>query len=212
VKKRPISPEPLSSHASSTELSPTPSPKITDLGEYATCAAEQLKSMGWTRFIKPLQYPSDKHPAIASVPHSAAAYLHRLSTTGVPAPSQAQLWTHTSRQLALRRGAHVSAIHHFRNFLHADMADYIKKRFWVVLPYTAVHHMPHLKLSPCGVVPQRDRRPRPIIDYTFSGVNQTSLPLAPNHSMQFGNSLQRILQRIAYSNPQFGPVKMLKFD
>ena len=30
--------------------------------------------------------------------------------------------------------------------------------------------------------------------------------------MQFGNALQRILQRIAYSNPQFGPVKMLKFD
>ncbi len=92
------------------------------------------------------------------------------------------------------------------------MADYIKKRFWVVLLYKAVQHMPHVKLSPCGVVPQHERRPRPIIDYTFSGVNQTSLPLAPTHSMQFGNALQRVLQRIAYSNPQFGPVKMLKFD
>jgi hypothetical protein len=149
--------------------------------------------MGWTRFIKQLQYPSDIHPAIASVPHLAVAYLHRLSTTGVPAPSQAQPWTHTARRLALRRGAHVSATHHFRDFLHADMADYIKKlekRFWVVLPYTAVHHVPHLKLSPCGVVPQRERQHRPIIDNTFSGVNQTSLPLPPTHSMQFDNALQ----------------------
>jgi len=31
-------------------------------------------------------------------------------------------------------------------------------------------------------------------------------------SMQFGSALQRILQRIAYANPRFGPVNMLKFD
>jgi hypothetical protein len=92
------------------------------------------------------------------------------------------------------------------------MVDYVRKRFWVVLPYTAVQHMPHLKLSPCGVVPQRERRPRPIIDYTFSTINQHSVQLAPTKSMQFGKALQRILQRIAYADPRFGPVHMLKFD
>jgi hypothetical protein len=30
--------------------------------------------------------------------------------------------------------------------------------------------------------------------------------------MQFGNALQRILQCIAYANPRFGPVNMLKFN
>jgi hypothetical protein len=92
------------------------------------------------------------------------------------------------------------------------MADYVRKRFWVVLPYAAVQNMPHLKLSPCGVVPQRERRPRPIIDYTFSNINQHSVRLAPTRSMQFGTALQRILQRIAYADPRFGPVHMLKFD
>ncbi len=31
-------------------------------------------------------------------------------------------------------------------------------------------------------------------------------------SMQFGNTLQHILQRLAYANPKFGPVHLLKFD
>jgi hypothetical protein len=235
--------------------------------------------MGWVAFIRHLQHPSDVHPDIAKVPHPATGYLARLSHYGVPAPSKSPPWSQATRKSALQRGAHISAsqhfrefLHedmadyikkrfwvvlpyaavqhmphlklspcgvvtqrerrprpiidytalqrgahisasqHFREFLHEDMADYIKKRFWVVLPYAAVQHMPHLKLSPCGVVPQRERRPRPIIDYTFSGINQQSVPLAPTESMQFGTALQRILQRIAYADPRFGPVHMLKFD
>ena len=92
------------------------------------------------------------------------------------------------------------------------MKDYIEKRFWTILPFNAIKHYPHLKLAPCGVVPQRERRPRPIIDYSYAGINQSSAPLAPFHSMQFGGTLQRILQRIAYANPAFGPVHLLKFD
>jgi len=168
--------------------------------------------MGWAPFIRHLQYPSDVHPAIARLPHPAASYLARLSKTGVPAPSAAPPWSQSARRAALRRGAHISATQHYKDFLHEDMTDYVKKRFWVVLPFRSVRDMPHLKLSPCEVVPQRDRRPRPIIDYTFSGVNQKSLPLAPPTSMQFGRALQRILQRIAYADPRFGPVHMLKFD
>jgi hypothetical protein len=66
------------------------------------------------------------------------------------------------------------------------MVDYVDKRFCVVLPFRAVRHLPHLKLSPAGVVPQRDRRPRPIMDFSYSGVNDTALPLAPTAAMQFG--------------------------
>jgi hypothetical protein len=168
--------------------------------------------VGWVRFIQELQTPSDINPSIQFIQHPAAQYLHRLSTSGIPAPSMSTPWSPEKRKQALRRGAHKSATRQFRQFLHEDMADYIAKRFWTVLPYPAIKDMPHLKLAPCGVVPQRERRPRPIIDYTFSGVNQDSLPLAPAHSMQFGSALQRILQRLAYANPSFGPVHMLKFD
>jgi hypothetical protein len=84
--------------------------------------------------------------------------------------------------------------------------------FWLVLPYSAIRHHSQLKIAPAGVVPQRDRRPRPIMDYTFNSVNQASLPIAPLQSMQFGRAFQRLLQRIAYSNPAFGPVQMAKID
>ena len=84
--------------------------------------------------------------------------------------------------------------------------------YWIVLPYPTVRGLPHLKLAPVGVIPQRERRPRPIIDYSYNGVNQGSLPLAPAHAMQFGHSLQRILQRLAYCNPAYGPPLLAKID
>ncbi len=61
-------------------------------------------------------------------------------------------------------------------------------------------------------MPQQDHRPRPIIDYSWSNVNQTSAPLAPFLAMQFGHTLQGILQHIAYTNPAFGPILALKCD
>jgi hypothetical protein len=97
----------------------------------------------------------------------------------------------------------------FKDFLMEDVLDYITKKFWVVLTYNAVKHYTHLKLAPSGVVPQRDRRPRPIMDYTFTGVNQASLPVAPD-SMQIGHTLQRIMQCLAYADPSHGSPQMLK--
>jgi hypothetical protein len=92
------------------------------------------------------------------------------------------------------------------------MLDMIDKRYWVILPFHAVKHFPHLKLAPAGVVPQRTRRLCQIMDFTFTEVNQYSVPLAPQHAMQFGNAIQSLLQHIAYANPAFGPVLLSKFD
>jgi hypothetical protein len=88
----------------------------------------------------------------------------------------------------------------------------VQKGYWAILPYQVLKSYPHLKLSPAGVVPQRSRRPRPIMDYSFTLVNQSSLPLAPKLAMQFGGTLQRILQRIAYADPTHGPPLLLKLD
>jgi len=88
----------------------------------------------------------------------------------------------------------------------------VKKGYWSLLPYSALAQLPQLKLSPAGVVPQRTRRPRPIIDYTFSNINANTVPLAPQNVLQLGHALQRILQKIAYANPAYGPPQLLKFD
>jgi hypothetical protein len=50
------------------------------------------------------------------------------------------------------------------------------------------------------------------MDYTFTNVNEHSLDLAPFQAMQFGNTLQWVLQRLAYANPAFGPPLLAKFD
>jgi hypothetical protein len=63
-----------------------------------------------------------------------------------------------------------------------------------------------------GVVPQRDRRPRVIVDYSFFGVNEETVKLAPREAMQFGKALERILRKIVESNPIYGPVYLLKID
>ncbi len=168
--------------------------------------------MGWVRFIKQLQHPTDLAPNLHLIDHPAGPFLQRLSNSGVPAPSSATPWTLQQKDDVFARGPRVSANRLFRNFLHADMLDYVRKGFWVVLPYSVVRHLPHLKLAPSGVVPQRERRPRPIMDYTFTGVNTHSLPLAPHHSMQIGNTLPRILQRLAYANPSFSPPQLMRFD
>ena len=88
----------------------------------------------------------------------------------------------------------------------------IRKEQWVVLPYQVANQLPNLRLSPPGVVPQRDRRPRWIVDYSFSGVNQDTLPLAPSEAMQFGHTLDRLLREILLANPDLGPVYMMKVD
>jgi hypothetical protein len=87
----------------------------------------------------------------------------------------------------------------------------MKKGQWAILPFEEVQNLPNLRLSPPGVVPQRERRPRWIVDYSFYNVNQETLPLVLD-SMQFGRALERILREILLSNPHHGPIQLMKVD
>jgi hypothetical protein len=59
------------------------------------------------------------------------------------------------KRAAYQRGPHASAAYHHSLFLLADMYDYVQMGYWTVLPFKAVANQWHLKLSPAGVVPQR---------------------------------------------------------
>jgi len=91
------------------------------------------------------------------------------------------------------------------------MADFVKKGYWMVLPYDLVANLSGLHLSSAGLVPRRDRRDRLIIHYTWSGVNGATLCLAPD-SMQFERALNRVLQQTYEADPKHGPVNMMKID
>jgi len=82
----------------------------------------------------------------------------------------------------------------YKEFLHEDFLDMVRKGYWSILPFDAVCRLPHLKLSPAGVV------------------NNNSLPVSPTAAMQLGHAFTRFLHQIAYANPAFGPPRMLKLD
>ena len=65
------------------------------------------------------------------------------------------------------------------SFLRTDMRDFVKKGFWIVLPLEDAVRLNGLCLSPAGIIPQRDRRDRIVIDYTWSGVNGNAVLAVP---------------------------------
>ena len=87
------------------------------------------------------------------------------------------------------------------------MRDFVEKGFWIVLPLEDSVGLEGLRLSPAGLIPQRYRRYRIVIDYTWSGVNEATCRLAP-YSMQFGHTLRRNLQRMYDADPCHGPIAL----
>jgi len=73
------------------------------------------------------------------------------------------------------------------------MLTMVGKGQWMVLPYEAVANLPNLHISPLGVVPQCNRQPCTVADYTFSGINNDTIPLTDHLPLQFGRALLHIL-------------------
>ena len=120
-------------------------------------------------------------------------------------------WSTERCDAAVERGSHKSA-HTDRAFVFDEMLDFCQQGYWVVLPYSAVRHWDLLRVSPLGAVPQRDRRPRLIVDYSFSNVNQETVALAPSEAMQFGRAFQHVLSNIVNADLRYGPVYPSKID
>ncbi len=84
------------------------------------------------------------------------------------------------------------------------MLEFCQQGFWTVLPLTVALRRVHLRLSTVDVVLQRNRRSRLIVDYTYSGLNNKTARLAPSEAIQFGNALQRVLTKLAQTDPRSG--------
>jgi hypothetical protein len=119
-------------------------------------------------------------------------------------------WTLAQLDAAAARGPHKGTAEHIE-FMRDEFQDMVNAGQWLVLPYSAVRELPGLRLSPTGVVPQRDRRPRPIVDYSFSGVNDATVSCAPD-SIQFGAALYRFLQRLQRADTRQGVIRLAKTD
>ena len=113
--------------------------------------------------------------------------------------------------MALKQGPRKSS-HNGIDFLRIECADMMDKQQWTVLPASMVKNIKGLRLSPLGLVPQRNRRNRMISNYIYFSVNNDTLQLAPLDAMQFGRTLNHPLAKIHHANDRFGPVHMSKID
>ena len=148
---------------------------------------------------------------IRSLDHPAALTLDRIRRNGVPVVLKSSPWPDTKLTACFARGAHRSAYDHVP-FLQEEFLDFCRKGYWMLLPFHEVKSLPGLRLSPLGVVPQRERRPRIIVDYSYWGINADTLRLSNPHSMQFGHAQRRIHQRLMWANPRYGAIHAYKLD
>ena len=81
-----------------------------------------------------------------------------------------------------------------------------------VLPLESVEAQYNLCLSSIAVIPQVGRRPQPIFDFTWSGMNEATKFLAPMEAMRFGGSIQRILKQVFVANQRLWTVYTRKVD
>ena len=181
------------------------------LGMYISRDMSLARKLGVVPLLQQRTSVTDWGPLHHTQDHRAHRHLRQYRASGIPVTLADRLWTAQERQLALDRGPHRSA-YEYMDFLREDMADMVEHGHWMVLPYDVVAHLPNLRLSPIGVVPQRARRPRPIVDYTFYGVNDATQPNARMDSMQFGNALDRLIRRVLLANPRYGKVYAIKVD
>jgi hypothetical protein len=100
----------------------------------------------------------------------------------------------------------------YQDFLAEEFADFVDRCQWIVLPWSRAKKLKNLRISPPGVVPQRERRPRLIADLTFWMLNAMTVNLSPKEAMQFGRALDRMIHSIVLANPAYGPVKQMKVD
>lgn len=180
------------------------------LGECIDRDAALLKREGWKALIRNRRKRGD-FGDVGKLDHPASRLLLHYKKHGAPVKCHGRDWDKSLIDKALRRGPHRSCFEYI-DFLEEEFVDMINKSQWIVLPFEDVKDLPGLRLSPPGVVPQRGRRPRWIVDYSFWGVNQDTLPLAPRDAMQFGHALDRILREVLLADPKHGLVELMKVD
>ena len=182
-----------------------------ELGELIRKDCELLSRVGWREFVRHRRGRGDFASLDNIHDHPARSLLLHMKHRGVPVRFTSPPWSRQRVDAALKRGPHKSCLDYI-DFLEEEFIDMINKGQWVILPASIACKLRNLRISPPGVVPQRDRRPRWICDYTWSGVNPETISLVPREAMQFGRALERILREILLANPEFGPVYQNKTD
>ncbi len=183
----------------------------TTLGKLASETAVDIANRGCDTVLQSLRGQSNIAASVRHVPRKAARLREHLRQRGAAVPtvtSHGPSKGETRPCGGERTNPHKASGHLFARKCWTFVAKSIV--WWCLTTSSAT--FPTCASSLSVLSPQRDRGPRLIVDYTFSDVNEETIPMAPCEAMQFGRALHRICSRLVHADPRFGPVKMAKID
>ena len=143
------------------------------------------------------------------VDHQARCLLIQYQFKGVPVKVRDATWDGDKIGVALWREPHSSTMLH-SYFLHNKFVSMIDSNQLVILPYSDVRLLKKLRISSSRVIPQWDKRPWWIQDYTYLDINNKTLPLLPTNALQYGWVFDRLTRQILLADPQYGLIYILK--
>jgi hypothetical protein len=126
--------------------------------------ARRLQKDWWRRTVMAVRKSSNVPKAVGSVSHKAARLLRHLGRQGASVPLSTASWNRNKREASVHRGGPHKSLQRECKFMAAEMLDFCMQGYWLVLPCGAVETLKHVRISPLGVVPQRDWRPRLIVN------------------------------------------------
>ena len=156
-----------------------------ELGKRVHNHVRSLRELGWRGLVQHHRNRGDLQIAPAIVgDHPAKDLLQHMASHGVPAKMTTPPWSRATISERIARGSHQSCDDHMP-FLREELLEFDTKGFWLVLPYSEIQRLlktgeiRSFRVSPLGIVPQRDRRPRLIVDLSYYGINDDTFRSAP---------------------------------
>ena len=128
-----------------------------ELGKLIERDSRLVQELGWEEFVRRRRQRGDL-TEMENVDHPARSLLRRYHARGVPVVTHEGRWSEEKLRQAVKRGPHPSANLHLE-FLFTEFLQMINNKQWVILPYSVAKSLKNLRISPPGVVPQRDCRP-----------------------------------------------------
>ena len=123
------------------------------LGKLVAEHVQLLAAKGFDGTVRELRRRGDLEITDTAAWHPASPLLKRLAKTGAPAVMSTKPWSRRTIEKRIRRGSHQSCRAHL-DFLREEMLEFVRKGFWLLLPYRLVKKMKQLRVSPLGVIPQ----------------------------------------------------------
>jgi len=136
-----------------------------DLGKHVRAHTAMFQQLGWRATVQKIRPRGDLQRNQHHW-HPASPLLRHFAKCGAPAVLSSAPWPPELLDERILRGSHQSCNDN-KQFIREELTNFVNNGYWFLLPYRLVKHMRQLRISPLGVVPQRERRPRLIVEYSY---------------------------------------------